>query len=186
MKAVKLKRQQDDQKKESDHFIIDNDQKANWALRKIRHLNQKKKENQDFADKEIEAIQKEIDEINEWLESENDSLDNDIEYMEGMLRVYAEQLKSDAPKLKTHKLPFGRLQFRKQRDKWNYDNDKLLEFAEQNLADTIKVKKQVDKRKLKKKIKVVGSKAVVADTGEVVEGIEVIQRGEKFKVKVKE
>jgi len=184
MEAVKLK--QANQKKENDHFIIDNDPKANWALRKIRHLKQKKKENQEFADEEIEAIQKEIDEVNQWLESENESLDNDIEYMEGMLRGYAEKLKADDPELKTHKLPFGQLQFRKQRDKWKYDNDKLLEFAEKNLVDTIKIKKQVDKRKLKKKIKVVGSKAVVADTGEVIEGIEVIQRGEKFKIKVKE
>jgi phage/plasmid-associated DNA primase len=186
MEALKLKRQQDDQKKENDHFIIDNDQKANWALRKIRHLKQKKKENEEFANTEIEEIQKEIDEVNQWLESENDSLDNDIEYMEGLLRVYAEQLKADDPELKTHKLPFGQLQFRKQRDKWRYDNDKLLEFAEKNLKNTIKIKKQVDKRKLKKKIRVVGSKAVVADTGELIEGIEVIKRGEKFKVKVKE
>jgi len=36
---------------------------------------------------------------------------------------------------------------------------------------------------LKQKIKVVGDKAVVADTGEVIEGIKVIERGEKFKVK---
>jgi phage/plasmid-associated DNA primase len=186
MEAVKLKRQQNDQKKENDHFIIDNDQKANWALRKIRHLKQKKKENQEFADAEIEEIQKEIDEVNQWLESENNSLDNDIEYMEGLLRVYAEQLKADDPELKTHKLPFGQLQFRKQRDKWIYDNDKLLEFAEKNLKNTIKIKKKVDKRKLKKKIRVVGSKVVVADTGELIEGIEVIKRGEKFKVKIKE
>jgi len=186
MEAVKLNQKQNDQKKENDHFLIDNDQKANWALRKIRHLKQKKKENKEFAETEIKAIQKEIDEVNEWLESENESLDNDIEYMEGMLRVYAEQLKEDDPKLKTHKLPFGQLQFRKQRDKWKYDNDKLLEFVEKNLKDTIKIKKKVDKRKLKKKIRVVGSKTVVADTGEVVEGIEVTERGEKFKVKVKE
>jgi phage/plasmid-associated DNA primase len=183
MEAVKLDQTQDNQKSENDHFLIDNDQKANWALRKIRHLKQKKKENKEFADTEIEVIQKEIDEVNQWLESENDSLDNDIEYMEGMLRVYAEQLKADDPKLKTHKLPFGQLQFRKQRDKWKYDNDKLLEFAQKNLEDTIKIKMQVDKRKLKKKIKIVSSKAVVSDTGEVIEGIEVIKGGEKFKVK---
>jgi len=186
MEAIKLKPEIETQKKEDDYFVIDNDQKANWALRKIRHLKQKKKENKEFAETEIKAIQKEIDEVNEWLESENESLDNDIEYMEGLLRVYAEQLKKDDLELKTHKLPFGQLQFRKQRDKWKYDNDKLLEFAEKSLQDTIKIKKQVDKRKLKKKIRIVGSKAVVADTGEVVGGIVVTERGEKFKVKVKE
>lgn len=183
MEAIKLKPEVENQKKKDDYFVIDNDQKANWALRKIRHLKNKKNKNEEFAKTEIKTIQKEIDEVNSWLESENSSLNNDIEYMEGLLRVYAEQLKADDPELKTHKLPFGQLQFRKQRKKWEYDNDKLLKFAEKNLKDAVKVKKRVDKRKLKRKIKVVGDKAVVADTGEVIEGIKVIERGEKFKVK---
>ena len=183
MEAIKLKPEVENQKKEEDYFVIDNDQKANWALRKIRHLKKKKSKNEEFAETEIEAIQKEIDEVNSWLESENSSLNNDIDYLEMKLKYYALDLKDDDPELKTHKLPFGQLQFRKQRKKWEYDDDKLLEFAEKNLKDAVKVKKRVDKRKLKQKIKVVGDKAVVADTGEVIEGIKVIERGEKFKVK---
>jgi DNA gyrase/topoisomerase IV subunit A len=178
MEAVKLKPEVKSQ--EEDYFVIDNDQKANWALRKIRHL---KNKNEEFAETEIEAIQKEIEKVNSWLESENSSLNNDIEYLEMKLKYYALDLKDDNPELKTHKLPFGQLQFRKQRKKWEYEDDKLLEFAEKNLKDAIKVKKRVDKRKLKQKIKVVGDKAVVADTGEVIDGIRVIERGEKFKVK---
>jgi hypothetical protein len=183
MEAIKLKPKIETQKKQDDYFVIDNDQKANWALRKIKHLKNKKDENDEFAETEIETIQKEIDEVNSWLESENSSLNNDIEYLEMKLKYYALDLKDDDPELKTHKLPFGQLQFRKQRKKWKYDDSKLLEFAEKNLKDAVKIKKRVDKRKLKQKIKVVGDKAVVADTGEVIEGIKVIERGEKFKVK---
>jgi len=183
MEAIKLKPKIETQKKQDDYFVIDNDQKAHWALRKIKHLKNKKKENDEFAETEIETIQKEIDEVNSWLESENSSLNNDIEYLEMKLKYYALDLKDDDPELKTHKLPFGQLQFRKQKKKWKYDDSKLLEFAEKNLKDAVKIKKRVDKRKLKQKIKVVGDKAVVADTGEVIEGIKVIERGEKFKVK---
>jgi len=183
MEAIKLKPEVESQKQENDYFVIDNDRKANWALRKIRHLRNKKNENKEFAETEIEAIQKEIDEVNDWLESENSSLNNDIEYLEMKLKYYALDLRDDDPELKTHKLPFGQLQFRKQRRKWEYDNHKLLEFVEKNIKDTVKIKKKVDKRKLKQKIKVVGDKAVVADTGEVIDGIKVIERGEKFKVK---
>lgn len=183
MEAIKLKPKIETQKKQDDYFVIDNDQKANWALRKIKHLKNKKDKNDEFAETEIETIQKEIDEVNSWLESENSSLNNDIEYLEMKLKYYALDLKDDDPELKTHKLPFGQLQFRKQRKKWKYDDSKLLEFAEKNLKDAVKIKKRVDKRKLKKKIKIVGSKAVVSDTGEVIEGIKVIKRGEKFKVK---
>jgi len=181
MEALKRKA---DHEKERNHFVIDNAQKANWALRKIKHLKKKKNKNKDFAEKEIEVIEAEIEEIRNWLDTINGSLDKDISYMEGLLRVYAEKLKEDDPELKTHKLPFGKLQFRKQRDKWEYDNQKLIEFAEKNLKEAIKISKRVDKRILKNKVKVVGDKAVVAQTGEVVAGVKVIERGEKFKVKV--
>ena len=102
MEAVKLKQKQVDQKKENDHFIIDNDQKANWALRKIRHLKQKKKENQDFADTEIEAIQKEIDEVGQKTQKRINELSKQAQDMladyraardeTANLRVYNEQL----------------------------------------------------------------------------------------------
>jgi hypothetical protein len=183
MEAIKLKPKIETQKKQNDYFVIDNDQKANWALRKIRHLKKKKNENDDFAETEIAAIQKEIDEVNSWLEYENSSLNNDIEYLEMKLKYYALDLRDDDPELKTYKLPFGQMQFRKQRDKWEYEDDKLLEFAEKNLKDTVKIKKSVDKRRLKQIVRVVGDKAVVADTGEVIDGIKVIERDEKFKVK---
>jgi hypothetical protein len=34
MEAIKLKPKIETQKKQDDYFVIDNDQKANWALRK--------------------------------------------------------------------------------------------------------------------------------------------------------
>jgi len=165
-------------------FIIDNDSKANWALRKIRHMKKKQNKNKELAKSQIEKIQKEIDEIEHWLEKENEKIQNNIDFMKSKLKNYAMELKDENPDLKTHSLPFGSLQFRQKRPKWNYDNDKLLKFAESNLEEAVKVKKKVDKRKLKKKSEVVGNKAVLEDTGEVIDGIKVVQRPEKFKVDV--
>ena len=167
-------------------FQIDNRGKANWALRKIRHLKKKQSKNDELAKKEIEKLKAEIEEVNEWLKSENESLQNSIDFFKNKLHGYALQLKEDDPDFKTLKLPFGKIQFRNQRKKWHYDNDKLLDFAEKNIKTAVKTKKKVDKRKLKKLIKVVGDKAIIEATGEVVEGIKVEERGEKFKVKVKE
>ena len=47
-----------------------------------------------------------------------------------------------------------------------------------------KVKKKVSKRKLKKKAKVVNEKAIVEETGEVIEGVKIVHPPEKFKVEV--
>ena len=164
--------------KEQDDFVIDDDHKANWALKKIRQMKNKIAEKEEFA-------QKEIDEIKKWLEEETSKLEDSIEYFESMLTEYAMKMKEEDEDLKTHKLPAGKLQFRKRRPKWNYDNEKLMEHLEKSgRGELIRVKKLPDKRKLKKQVEVAGNKVVDAETGEIIEGIEVQERGESFKVKV--
>jgi hypothetical protein len=165
-------------------FIVDNDRKAVWCLRKIKHLKEKQAKNEELAESEIEEIQKEINEVQKWLNEENDKLQNSISFFESILYSYALELRKEDPELKTHKLPFGKLQFRSKRPKWNYDNSKLLDFVSTNYRELVKVKKSVDKRKLKQVTEVVGDKVVVRDTGEIVEGVEVVERDEEFQVKV--
>jgi len=170
-------------KNNDEGFVVDDDNKATWCLRKIRHFKSKQEKNKDLAEKQIKEIEKEIREVEDWLDAENSKLENSIEFMESKLYLYAQQLREENPDLKTHKLPFGQLQFRTQRPKWKYDNEKLLDFAEKNYQDLIKTKKSVDKRKLKSQAKIVRGKVIIEKTGEVVEGVEVVERGEKFKVK---
>ena len=166
------------EQEKQDKFVIDDDHKANWALKKIRQMKNKVAEKEEFA-------QKEIDEIKKWLEEETSKLEDSIEYFESMLTEYAMKMKEEDEDLKTHKLPAGKLQFRKRRPKWNYDNEKLMKHLEESGRDElIRVKKSPDKRKLKKQVEVAGNKVVDADTGEIIEGIEVQERGESFKVKV--
>ncbi|PUU90824.1 MAG: hypothetical protein CI947_1359 [Halanaerobium sp.] len=170
-------------KNEDKGFVVDDDNKATWCLRKIKHFKSKQEKNKELAEEQIREIEKEIKEVEEWLEAENSKLENSIEFMKSKLHLYAQQLREKNPDLKTHKLPFGQLQFRSQRPKWKYDNDRLLDFAEKKYQELIKVKKSVDKRELKSKAKIVGGRVIIEKTGELVEGVEVVERGEKFKVK---
>lgn len=181
LEAVEKKEKEN---KDNDRFIIDNDKKATWALRKIKNMKQKQKKNEKLAESQIEEIQKEIDEIAEWLDKENGKIQDNIEFLKNKLKNYAFDLKEDNPDLKTHNLPFGALKFRKQRPKWKYNDDKLKEFVEENLKEALKIKNKVSKRKLKKKAEVAGNKAVIKDTGEVIEGVKIVDRPEKFKVEV--
>ena len=59
-----------------------------------------------------------------------------------------------------------------------------MDFITSNYRELVKVKESVDKRKLKQMTEVVGNKVVVKDTGEIVEGVEVLERNEEFQVKV--
>jgi len=162
-------------KKEKD-FVIDNEAKADWAFQKIAELEEKKKEKEQTAEMRIRQIEN-------WLEDQVEGIDNNIEHLENLLRDYAERLKKEDKDFKTKKLPFGKIQYRKQRPKWNYDDDKLTEYAEESMPDIIKVKKKVDKRELKKKVEVSGETVVNPETGEVIEGVEVQERGEKLHIK---
>lgn len=180
-----LKAEKKETRNDDEGFVVDDDNKATWCLRKIKHFKSKQDKNKELAEKQIEEIEKEIREVEQWLEEENSKLNNSIEFMKSKLYSYAQQLREENPELKTHKLPFGQLQFRKQRPKWKYDNDKLLSFAEENYEDLIKVKRSVNKRKLKSQAKLVGGKVIIEKTGEVIEGVEVVERPEKFKVKTK-
>ena len=161
---------------QQEQFVIDSDQKADWALQKIKENKEKIKEKEKLAEERINQIK-------DWLEKETGKIEKDIENLKYMLYEYGQKLKEQDPDLKTHSLPFGKLKYRKQRPKWQYKDD-LLEYAESNMPDVIKTKKRVDKRKLKKKCEVVDGKVVNAETGEIVEGVEVQERGEKFDIKL--
>ena len=163
-------------KEQEDKFIIDDDNKADWALQKIKEHKETIKEKEQLAEQRINQIET-------WLEEETEKIENEIENLRYMLYEYAEQLKEENPDLKTHSLPFGKLKFRKQRAKWRY-KDELLDYAEKNIPDVIKTKKQVNKRELKKKCEVVNGKVINKETGEVIEGVEIEERGEKFDIKV--
>jgi len=52
--------------------------------------------------------------------------------------------------------------------------------------DLIKIKESVNKREFKKQVEVAGNQVVNPETGEVIEGVEVQERGEKFSIDVEE
>jgi len=160
-------------------FEVVHDSQANWALRKIKEHQQEIKWNQKMAQYEIEKIE-------EWEEQVNQPLTRSIDYFQGLLAQYAMAKKEADPKFKSLKLPNGNLQFRKQQPKWSYDDKTLVTSLKQlRLDEYIKVEEKPVKKDIKKVLRVAGNK-VVTENGEVVEGIEIEERGESFSVKINE
>ncbi len=185
--------EQEEQEEKEERFVIDTDKKATWAMRKIRKNNEKIKEKKELAQEVIDDLKEEIRETEKWLEQETNSIKEDNEFFEGLLKQYAEKLREENEDLKTHKLPFGKLQFRKQRPKWNYNDYKLMDsLKEAGFENTsiIQIKERVHKNELKDAVsegalKLTGDGRVInPKTGEIIEGVEVQERGEKVKVKV--
>lgn len=178
------KLESDVQDNENNGFKVDDDSKASWCLRKIKKMKKKQQDNEELAQDIIERLREEIKDVESWLKGENDKIQNNIDFLEGKLREYAFNLREEDPDLKTYSLPYGKLKFRKRRPKWKYDEDKLLDFVENNFTEALKIKKKVSKRTLKKKAETAGDKAVLKDTGEIIEGVTIEKRPEKFKVDV--
>ena len=156
-------------------FTIENLDSANWAFRKLAAIERKRSEIKELADKEIQRIK-------EWQEQEEKGLNNSKEFFEGLLTEYFIRQKEVDPKFKIS-TPYGKVSSRKQQPKWNYDNDKVVEWLRKNNSELIRVKEEPDKREIKKAYKVVGNNVVTED-GEIVEGITIEDRPDSITVKV--
>src|SRR5690625_2507636 len=159
-------------------FIVDNEQKANWALRKIKELQQEIEDNTRLAEKEIDKIER-------WKTKQNEQLADSVLYFESLLNDYAARKRAEDPNFKSMSLPNGRIGYRKQQPRWNYDDETLLKYLERTeLDELIRVSKAPNKAEIRKQFEVVGDKVINTETGEVVEGIDIVHRDEVFNVRV--
>ncbi len=151
-------------------FIVDDDQKAAWAMRKLRSLRAKQKINQELADAEIERMKN-------WLESVNKTIENDCEYFVGQLTGYAHKvrLNPDDPR-KTIVLPHGKVSTRQSGRKWSIDAEIFLPWARKSAPDLIRIKEEPALSKIKETysesvIKNASVLEVVTQDGEIVPGL---------------
>jgi len=161
-----------------DRFTVDTDEKANWSLRKIKKFQQQKEANNKLAVDEVEKIEA-------WNKAENDKAQQSIDYFQGLLAYYALGKREADPKFKKLELPNGKIKFTKQQPKWHLDNDAVLKtLKESEQLDLIKVVESPKLADIKKTFKVQGNQVVNPSTGEIVEGITIEEREDKFGVVV--
>lgn len=165
---------------EKESFVIDDDNRANWALRKIKQYKDEQAQNNALATAEI-------DKIESWNKEENQKAQDSIDFFQGLLAVYAMNKREADPKFKSQKLPNGSIKFRKQQPNFIYDDRDLIDsLKKSDRSDLINVKESPDKKEIKKAFKVEDDKLVDPETGEVIGGVTVEHRDDKFEVKTDE
>ena len=163
---------------EKEKFEVNSLSSADWALRKIKELEANIKQNNDFA--EAEKIR-----LEQWLESENRKYQESIEYFNGLLSHYLQELRKVNPKAKIS-TPHGTVSTRKNQKQWTYSDDVLAELEEKEMFEFIRIKKEVDKKELKKVLSTTDDGIVVNSDGEVIKGVTVVDGGEVMTVKIAE
>lgn len=161
---------------ERERFIVDDDQKAAWAMRKLRGIKAHQAANQAIANEEIARI-------NEWLENANSSLDKDANYFTSLLISYAKYCR-DHDDRKSVVLPHGKVTSRKGQDKWDVDAETFLKWAAENRADLVRTKIEPNLSEAKKVLEVVDHKVIDPKTGEVAQGISVYPSEITYSVEV--
>lgn len=164
---------------ENQRFRIQDDNQADWALRKIARARQDMKEAEETAAMEIEKI-------NRWLDGQRDESLRTERFFTALLQEYYEPRFMTNPDKKTYKLPSGKVQRRTQQPQFDRDNEALLAWLKQReMTDYVEVKETPKWGELKQQVQVVGEHVVIKDgplKGEIIDGVEVVHRPPIFRV----
>jgi phage host-nuclease inhibitor protein Gam len=149
---------------ENEGFKVDDDQKADWALRKLAVIRRKQAENKNIFDAEVIRI-------TEWLSAVNTALDKDALYFEAVLTPYA--LTERFNGRKSLVLPHGTVKTTAGRPKIEIQNEvEFLAWAEKSEPELIRIKKEIDKKVLNALLTDSGD--VISTQGEIVPSVRVI------------
>jgi hypothetical protein len=158
-------------KAETEGFVIDTDAKAEWALQKIREARADR-------DRWVKWYREKIDEITE-------QTDFDTMNLERMLAEYFATVPHKVTKTQeSYKLPGGKLVMKTQNPEFKRDDKAIIDWVKANgMPQFVKVKEELAWQELKDATAVFEGHIVTED-GEIIPGVEVVNRDAKFIVEV--
>ena len=154
-------------------FMVDDDQKAEWCIRKI-------------AEEKAE-LEKFLDWYNHQIERAKKRAENRIAFFEEKLKPYfASVPKKETKTQLSYQLPSGKLVLKRQGPEFEKDEGTVLDWLDRQPdgKNYIKIKETLDWSGLKNVLTIAGGRMVTED-GEIVPGITVMERPDVFKVEVK-
>jgi len=159
-------------------FQITDLSSLNWALRKLSTL--EKSHSEDLA-----LCNAEIDRIAKWYEKQDSSYQSTRQYFEGIIGQYAKAQIAEDPKWKGNKTPYGKVNFHKQKDQWEYDDEVLVAYLEgERKTALLKVKMEPIKDLIKDYYTLKNGRLINGNTGELVPGVIVSEREPKLSIKL--
>ena len=155
-------------------FTVDNDQKAEWAARKIREARQDTQKWTEYYERQLSAIRR----ANEDTEA----------YFAALLADYFETVPHKATKTQeSYSLPSCKLVLKAQQPEFNRDEAVLCDYlGKKGRDDLVRITRRADWAALKKTLKVMEDGTCVDADGEVVEGVQAFSRMPEFKIEMKE
>jgi hypothetical protein len=167
-------------------FAVTDLETATEASRRIAYFNEKMAEIDVIIEKQIAPFLEKIERIKMWGEEAKKEYQEKQVHYANHLEMYMReevkrQLEAGKKPKKTIKLPYGSISLKKQQPEYLRDELQLIEYAREN--DLVKVKEEVNWAELKKQCQV--HEGVLIDSNrQIVPGVEVVERSEKFELKI--
>lgn len=163
---------------EAKSFRIDDDIKADWALKKIAADRKECERVKAIALKEIEVLEEKIKHL-------EDTTERKTAFLKGCLAQYFETVPHKATKTQeTYKLLSGSLVFKLPKQNMVKDDAKLLKYLHENgMEEYIKTEEKPAWAEFKKTLSIVDGKVIDTSTGEVVEAVKAEETAGVFDVK---
>lgn len=166
---------------EQEGFVINNDDLADWALRKIGERDAECERIISIARKQIEHLEEQIDE-------EEKKRDRETSFLKSKLNEYFMTVShAETATMEKYKLLSGTLVLRKRKLKPVYDESDLIEYLKKNgLAEQyVKTTEKAAWGEFKKSLDFSTGEAMVKDTGEILMFIQMDEVPADFSVEVK-
>lgn len=121
------------------------------------------------------------------VEKAKEKRDRKVAWAESNLRAYFDLVPAKVTKTqKTYDLPSGKMVLKHQEPKYDTKDEELVPWLKANRPELVKIKESSDWANLKKELKVSpDGTAMVTEYGEIVPGITVTPREDKFTVTLK-
>ena len=161
----------------NENYVIRDMGHANYIAKKLREVREEQAKVNETANSEIKAYTTRVE---TWRERSVKPLQDSEAYLLGLLQEFTSRQLEGSSK-KSIKLIEGTAQFRKVPDKFEYDEEVLLNFLQTDMPNYVKHKPQIDKAELKKAGAVKEGALYVGD--KQVPGIVIMPQEDRFDVK---
>lgn len=171
-----------DEQEPKPQFVIDNADRADWAIRKIL-------KSQSKIDEAKAVAKQRIEQVKQWESGIIEEQERSIEFFQSMLKPYAEEQLAGG-KAKTLKLPSGNISFRavpteffSGGEKVKKDDPRLIDYVKSAAPDFLKIEESVNWTDLKKTLTITASGQVVTEDGELLSFITAQELPDSISVK---
>lgn len=157
------------------NYNITDDLGAEQALVNLKNFKEEKERLIDLCNKQIEVYKEKI----EMYQADIEDVERELKQV---LKNYMATVEAKETKTQfSYQLPSGKLIFKKEKNDFVKCDETLLNTVDEKY---IKIKKSIDWAELKKTLEVSNGVAINKETGEIVEGVNVVEVAGEFKLQL--